>query len=70
MVKRKKFKNWIRNNFHKEYTMRILFLDENFFDIDGVYNLQNDRVLTLDSADAGEKGIIQQRRKFPQKVLV
>ena len=43
-IKRKKFANWVRNNFRKEETMRILFLNEKFFDIDGVYNSQNDRV--------------------------
>ena len=50
--------------------MRSLFSDEKFFDIDGVYNSQNDRVWVVDRADADEKGGIQQRRKFPQKVMV
>ena len=50
--------------------MRILFSDEKFFDIDGVYNSQNDRVWAVDRADADEKGGIQQRRKFPQNVMV
>ena len=36
--KRKKFANWIRTNFRKEETMKILFSDEKLFDIDGVYN--------------------------------
>ena len=69
-IKRKKFANWVRNNFRKEETNRILFSDEKFFDIDDVYNSQNDRVWTVDRADADEKGDIQQRRKFPQKVMV
>ena len=43
-IKRKKFANWVQNNFRKEETMRILFSDEKFFDINGVYNSQNDRV--------------------------
>ena len=43
-IKRKKFANWLRTNFRKEDTMTILFSDEKFFDIDGVYNSQNDRV--------------------------
>ena len=41
-IKRKKFANWVRTNFRNEDTMRILFSDEKFFDIDGVYNSQND----------------------------
>ena len=69
-IKRKKFANWARNNFRKEETMRILFSDEKFFDIDGVYNSQNDRVWAVDRTDANEKGGTQQRRKFPQKVMV
>ena len=69
-IKRKKFANWIQNNFRKEETMRILFSDEKFFDIDGVCNSQNDRMWAVDPADADEKGGIQQRRKFPQKVMV
>ena len=69
-IKRKKFANWVRNNFRKEEPMRILFSNEKFFGIDGVYNSQNDRVWAVDRADADEKGGIQQRRKSPQKVMV
>jgi hypothetical protein len=43
-IKRKKIANLVRTNFQKEETMGILFSDEKFFDIDGVYNSQNDRV--------------------------
>ena len=64
-IKRKKFANWVRNNFRKEETMRMLFSDEKFFDVDDVYNSKNDRVWAVDRADANEKGDIQQRRKFP-----
>ena len=41
---RKRFSNWIRTYFKKETTMKILLSDEKMFDIDGVYNLQNDRI--------------------------
>ena len=40
-AKRKTFANWICNNFRKERTMRIL---EKHFNVDRVYNLQNDRI--------------------------
>lgn len=69
-IQRKKFANWVRTNFRKEETMKILFSDKKFFDIDGVYNSQNDRVWAVDRADADEKGGIQRKRKFPQKVMV
>ena len=50
--------------------MRILFSDENCFDIDGFDNYQNDRMWALGRADADKKGVIKRRRKFPQKVMV
>ena len=43
-LKRKKFANWVRTNFKKENTLKILFSDEKLFDIDGMYNAQNDRI--------------------------
>ena len=54
----------------KEETMRILFSDEKFFDMDGVYHSQNDRVWVVNPADADKKGGIKQMRKFPQKLMV
>jgi len=69
-IKRKKFANWVRTNFRKEDILRIFFSDEKFFDIDGVYNSQNDRVWAVGRADADKKGGIKQVRKFPPKVMV
>ena len=69
-LKRKLFANWLRTNFRKEDTLKILFSDEKMFDIDGVYNPQNDRVWAVHRADANKNGGIQQRRKFPEKVMV
>lgn len=69
-AKRKKFANWVRTRFRKEDTMRILFSDEKWFDIDGIYNSQNDRVWAAARAEAGEKRGRKQRRKFPQKRMV
>ena len=64
-----KFANWIRTNFRKENTTNILFLDEKMFDIDGVYNSQNDRIWVVNRAAADIKGGIRRKCKFPQKVL-
>lgn len=69
-AKRVQFVNWIRRHFRKEATMRILFFDEKMFDIDGIYNAQNDRVWAVDRATADAKGGKMNRRKFPQKVMV
>ena len=43
--------------------MKILFSDDKYVDIDGVYNSQNDRVWALDHADAEEKDGVKQSRK-------
>ena len=41
--------------------MKILFSDEKYFDIDGVYNSQNGRVWAVSGADNDEKGSVKQR---------
>ncbi|CAM4772621.1 unnamed protein product [Rotaria magnacalcarata] len=53
-----------------ENIRKILFSDEKLFDIDGIYNSQNERVWTVDRADADKRGGIKEKRKFPQKVMV
>ena len=50
--------------------MKLLFSDEKYFDIDGVYNPQNDRVWAVNRADPDEKDGIQHRRKHPQQITV
>lgn len=50
--------------------MRILFSDEKMFDIDGIYNSQNDRVWALSRTVANEIGGIRTKRKYPTKVMV
>ncbi|CAM4836603.1 unnamed protein product [Rotaria magnacalcarata] len=69
-IKRKQFTNWVRTNFRKEKTLKILFSNEKLFDIDGIYNSQNERVWAVDRADADKKGGIKHKRKFSQKVMV
>ena len=68
--KRKKFSNWVRTHFRKEDTMKILFSDEKLFDIDGVYNSQNDRIWTVRRVEADKRGGVQQKQKFPEKVMI
>ena len=50
--------------------MPILFSDEKLFDIDGVYNIQNDHIWTPSRAEANENGGVMSRKKFSQKVMV
>ena len=68
--KRMKFANWLRHNFRKEDTLRILFSDEKMFDLDGMYNAQNDRIWAVNREEADKRGGDQQKRKFPQRVMV
>ena len=69
-LKRKKFANWVRTNFKKEGTLKILFSDEKIFDIDGVCNAQNNRMWPVDCDEADEKGARKHKRKFSQKVMI
>ena len=69
-AKRLKFSNWLRTNFRKEDTMKILFSDEKLFDIDGIYNSKNHRIWAVNRLEADIKGGIKQIRKFRQKVIV
>jgi transposase len=58
--KRIQFANWIRTNFRKGETMKIIFSDEKMFDIDGVYNSQNDRIWAVNRSEADARGGIRQ----------
>ena len=69
-AKRKGFSNWIRTYFKKETTMKILFSDEKMFDIDGVYNFQNDRIWAVNRQEADKADGRKQKRKFSEKVMV
>ena len=64
---KKKIANWVRTNFKKEDTLKILFPDEKIFDIDGVYNAHNNRMWAV---DRGEKDERKQKRKFSQTVMI
>jgi hypothetical protein len=62
--KRKKFAKWIRTNFRKQETLKILFSVEKMFDIDGVYNTQNDRIWAASCNEADEKGGTRQKKNL------
>ena len=50
--------------------MRTLFSDEKMFDLDGIYNSQNDGIWAVNRNEANRKDRKKQQRKFPQKVMV
>ena len=41
--------------------MKVVFSDEKYFDIDSVYNSENDRAWIVNRADVDEKGGVKQR---------
>ena len=47
--------------------MKILFPDEKYLDIDGVYNSQNDRVWAANRVDADEKGALKRDESIHKK---
>ena len=55
--KRIQFENWVQNNFRKEDTLLILFLDEKIFDINGLCNVQNERIWVINCEEADNKGV-------------
>ena len=40
------------------------------FDLDDMYNAQNDRIWAVNREEADKRGGVQQKRKFAQKVMV
>jgi transposase len=68
--KRVKFANWVFNNFKKNETNNWLFSDEKMFDLDGMYNLQNDRVWAINRHEADRKNGVKKKHQFPTKVMV
>ncbi|CAF0740495.1 unnamed protein product [Didymodactylos carnosus] len=68
--KRFSFGIWARKNVRKSLSRKILFSDEKRFDIDGVYNKQNDRIWAPSREQADLNGGIHRKTKFPQGVMV
>ena len=68
--KRVQFVNWILNYYTKDNIGRWLLSDEKFFDLDGVYNSQNNRVWAVSREEDDEKGGLHEKTKFPEKVMV
>ena len=68
--KRIKFANWILNNYTKNDTTRWLFLDEKYFDLNGIYDSQNDRVWAVSREEADKREAIHEETSFPVKVMM
>ena len=67
-AQRKEFANWVREKFREEDTMRILFSDENMFDLDGIYNSQNDHIWTDNREEVNWRGEKNSKESFHKKL--
>ena len=55
----------------KKDTMRILYSDEKMFDLDSIYNSENDRIWIVNREEANRRdGKKKQQGKFAEKVIV
>ena len=63
----KKFFTWERKKFQKEDTMRIVFSDEKMFDLDSMYNSENDRVWAVNREEVNRRGGKNSKERFQKK---
>lgn len=68
--RRIQFAYWVRRWLRKQQMETILFSDEKYFSIDGIFNRQNDRVYALNRQDADSAGGTRRIVKFPKKIMV
>ncbi|CAF1934896.1 unnamed protein product [Rotaria magnacalcarata] len=47
-----------------------VMIRKKIFDLNGMYNTQNDRVWTINREEADKNGGVKQRQKFPERVMV
>ena len=69
MIKRSN-RNSLQTDFEQisgKNTLRILFSDEKFFDIDGVYNSENEGMWAINRADTDGRGDVMQKQKFIER---
>ena len=50
--------------------MRILFSDERMFDLDGIYNSENNRIWAVNREEVNRRGEKYQQGKFAEKMMV
>ena len=68
--RRKSFSHWIRNRYTKLTCRNIMFSDEKWFNQDGLFNRQNDRVYAPSRSAANESGGLREEHKHPFQVMV
>ncbi|CAF1126906.1 unnamed protein product [Didymodactylos carnosus] len=63
------FAYWIRRSLTKASIQKILFTDEKYFTVDGIFNRHNDRVYAATRAEADERGGVHQKSKYPAQIM-
>ncbi len=64
------FAYWVRRSLTKASIRKIMFRDEKYFTIDGIYNRQNNRVYVASRAAADESGAVCTKAKYPAQIMV
>ncbi|CAF1151578.1 unnamed protein product [Rotaria sordida] len=64
------FTYWVRKSLRKKDHRKILFTDEKYFGLNGIFNRQNDRVYAPSRQEADEHGGIRPISKFPKRIMV
>jgi len=69
-TKRVHFARWVLRTLLSNERKRVVFSDEKYFDLDGMYNAQNDRVWAATREEADKQGGQFRKSKFPVKIMV
>ena len=68
--RRVSFAYWVRRELKKEDHRQILFSDEKYFSVEGVFNRQNDRIYASSRLEADQRGGVHPTSKYPKRVMV
>jgi hypothetical protein len=68
--RRVSFAYWVRKFLRKEDHGKILFSDEKYFSVEGVFNRQNELVYAASRLEADEQGGINERSKYPKRIMI
>ena len=68
--KRISFAYWVRKSLRKKDRDQILFTDEKYFSLEGVFNHQNECVYAVSREEADEQEGVRGQAKYPRKIMV
>ncbi|CAF1428140.1 unnamed protein product, partial [Rotaria sp. Silwood1] len=68
--RRVSFASWVRKFLRKEDHRKILFTDEKYFSVEGVFNRKNERVYAVSRLEADEQGGINEKSKYSKRIMV